>query len=146
MVQARARKRVRRVVQSGRVAVTTKEHRRIEEYRDLSLGGLFIQTLIPERPGSSLRVDLKLMGLTLSAPARVLWTQRQSSRNPSGMGVAFESLNPQQKKLIYKQISAWLEQGHSLDPGTPPPRGDGGGLGQRTKTARRSLLSRIRGR
>jgi hypothetical protein len=53
--------------------------------RDVSLGGMFIETVTPLPYGAALRVYLRLPGLRTEAPvdAVVRWSK------PSGMGVQF---------------------------------------------------------
>ena len=138
--------RTRRIGSSGRVMISApKEDPRVEEYADLSLGGLFVKTLAPEDKGTKLRIDLQLMGLRLRAPGRVVWTRPVplSDAKPAGMGVAFDQLSPNQKKLLYKQISHSLKHGASVLSGTPPSGNDSDAT-RSSSSGLRSLLGRFR--
>ncbi len=61
--------------------------------RDISVGGLFIDTDIQLAIGTRLRVDLKFLQKKIHAEAEVTWVLSEGERT-TGMGVRFVDLSP----------------------------------------------------
>lgn len=75
--------------------------------RNLSLGGIFIDSPVPARPGTKLRVIFRLPGGRVDLSGVVRWNTDQAGgkvRYP-GMGVEFDELEPAARELL----EAWLE-------------------------------------
>lgn len=68
--------------------------------RDISVGGLFIETDVALPIGTRLRVDLKFLKQQLQADAEVTWTLVGQGGETTGVGVRFTSLPPHAKKKI----------------------------------------------
>jgi hypothetical protein len=137
--------RTRRVGHAGHITLyeAGQEPRR-EVFNDLSLGGLFVETLVPEDPGTRLSVGLNLQGLRLKAPAEVVWARIRSKgpSQPAGMGLAFLDLSRSQRRLFYDQIGLYLKRGAELKLGTPPK--DRGTTSPSTEGATGSAKSGLR--
>ncbi len=136
--------RMLRVASSGPVLVGTRgEPTRRQRYLDLSLGGMFIESLFPEEEGTRLRLDLQLEGRLLRLPAEVIWNRpvALSGERPAGMGVAFQRVTPAQKKLLYSKLATSVQQGQPKKSGTPPSRT----APANSKRGLRALLSRFLG-
>ena len=133
--------RMLRVVAGGEVLVVTRgEPTRRQKYADLSLGGMFIESLFPEDEGTKLKLDLRLEGFRLRLPAQVVWSRAvaASPGEPAGMGVVFQGLTAPQRKLLYSELARGVQSGQETKGGTPPAPTADWGL--------RSLLSRLKGK
>lgn len=94
--------------------------------RNLSLGGLFIQTTSPKPVGSKLRLQIPLERghPPVEAAAEVLWTQPFDvrSKTPPGMGLRFTELDAK----AARRIEMFLEQNEAEAARRKPPRPDPG--------------------
>jgi uncharacterized protein (TIGR02266 family) len=68
--------------------------------RDISVGGLFVETDIALPIGTRLRVDLKFLQKQLHAEAEVTWVLLGEGEQAVGMGVRFVDLPPSAKQNI----------------------------------------------
>ena len=68
--------------------------------RDLSVGGLFIETDVALPIGTRLRVDLKFLKKRLDAEAEVTWTLAGDDKKSVGVGVRFVDLPAAARKNI----------------------------------------------
>jgi uncharacterized protein (TIGR02266 family) len=68
--------------------------------RDISVGGLFIETDLALPIGTHLRVDLKFLKQQLHADAEVTWVLLGDGQQTVGMGLRFVALPPAAKKNI----------------------------------------------
>jgi uncharacterized protein (TIGR02266 family) len=68
--------------------------------RDISIGGLFIETDVALPIGTRLRVDLKFLKTLLQAEAEVAWVLTGPGDAAVGMGVRFVALAAPAKKAI----------------------------------------------
>jgi uncharacterized protein (TIGR02266 family) len=68
--------------------------------RDISVGGLFIDTDIALAIGTKLRVDLKFLQKKIHAEAEVTWVLVGEGEKAVGVGVRFLDLSPAAKKSI----------------------------------------------
>jgi len=79
--------------------------------RNLSAGGVFVQTETPLDAGSivslqlALPVDDEIMGIQ----GRVKWIQQASSTTAPGMGIEFTSISPEHQQKIVNFIGATLK-------------------------------------
>ncbi|AKT43137.1 PilZ domain-containing protein [Chondromyces crocatus] len=94
------RQHPRKFVQST-VAFETAEGARIEATcRDISLGGMFIETTTPTRFASKLTLYMPLPGLPNTViHATVRWTK------PDGMGVQFGVMGARETHALMKLVS-----------------------------------------
>lgn len=119
-----AQLRTRRIPFSRRVLIAPRRggERRWEESFDLSLGGLFVSTMLPLEVGEVVDIDMPLDSLRFQAPAKVVWVRGsdESEDAPVGMALQFVNLNPNQKKLIHRAISNHTRGGGQLKVGSPP--------------------------
>jgi uncharacterized protein (TIGR02266 family) len=78
--------------------------------RNLSAGGVFIQTDTPLPADSQFAVRMQLPGdeELMEAQCRVVWTKHGSSCYPTGMGVQFLELLPGHLRKITSFIKAHL--------------------------------------
>ncbi len=68
--------------------------------RDISVGGLFVETDIALPIGTRLRVDLKFLQKQLHAEAEVTWVLVGDKQDTEGVGVRFVDLSDTAKKNI----------------------------------------------
>jgi len=115
----------------ARVVMIHKQTReRMEgETCDLSMGGMFVKTLLPPRPGTELDVEIWMKPLNYRGTVRV-----QAERNtdeeedrPYGMAVVWVDPTPNQKRLLSLRINDHVRGGGQLLEGNPygadePPR------------------------
>ncbi|UCD84320.1 MAG: TIGR02266 family protein [Deltaproteobacteria bacterium] len=74
--------------------------------RNLSRGGIFIQTVDPLPPGTPIFLQLTLPGSTLplEIESKVIWSRKEEEEGGTkvipGMGIQFVRLDEQSKKLL----------------------------------------------
>jgi len=116
-------KRVRRIPFRAKVLVIRKDTgQRLEgEAYDLSMGGMYIRTLLPLGPGTDLDVEVDTKPLKYLGRARV-----QGSRDidaaedrPYGMAVEWVDQTPNQTRLLSIQIDDHVRVGGLLLEGDP---------------------------
>ena len=115
--------RSRRIPYRQRVLIAPKDgsERHYGESFDLSLGGMFITTILPLEVGEIADIEIPLDSLRFTAGVKVVWVRgkQESEDDPVGMAVEFVGLNPNQKKLIHRQISNHTQAGGQLKVGSP---------------------------
>ena len=120
-----------------RVSPKSGGERRAEESFDLSLGGLFLTSMVPLDVGEVVDLEMPLDSLRFTTRAMVSWVRAVASSDdrPVGMAVKFIGLNQHQKRLIHRQVSNHTRGGGQLKIGTPPATGGrstaGAGSGQK---------------
>lgn len=68
--------------------------------RDLSTGGIFIETPVALPPGSSVTVKLRIDGTPFTLACVVAWCLTDDSGEAAGFGAQFEQLPPTAKRAI----------------------------------------------
>ncbi len=98
------------------------ERAETHEFTDLSMGGLFVKTMFPPKIGTSVTMELRLLGTPCMAVATVAWVRpyERGPDKPIGMGLEFREVSPMLKKALYHQINEVLAHGGVALPGTPP--------------------------
>ena len=114
--------RSRRIPFRRRVLVAPRRggERRFEESFDLSLGGMFIVSMLPLNVGEVVDLDIPLDALRFQAAAKVVWIRAADGgdEEPVGMAVEFLGLNPNQKRVILRQITNHTQSGGQLKVGS----------------------------
>ena len=79
--------------------------------RNLSAGGVFVQTDIPQAVGSIVSMQLTLPVDTeiMDIQGRVMWTRQATSTAGPGMGIEFTSISPEHQQKIVNFIGATLK-------------------------------------
>ena len=97
------------------------------EARDLSLGGMFIKTILPLKPGTVFDIEIPMQPINLRGTVKVLWARvvDKGKDRPYGMAVEWFGLTPAQKKLVYRQIEDHVRGGGNLLVGTPEAKRKG---------------------
>ena len=106
--------RKRRVARQGRVRVQAGEGQSMVcNYLDLSVGGLFVETLFPAGVGEIVGVETKVFGILFKTTARVAWVRAYDGGEgaPAGMGLEFLELSPAQRKVLYRQVDESVKHG-----------------------------------
>jgi hypothetical protein len=115
--------RVRRIPYPVRVVMHPKDgNERVEgKVRNLSIGGMFIKTILPLKPGIVFDVEIPMQPLNFRGSVKVAWTRLvdKGKERPYGMAVEWFNLAPAQKKLVYRQIENHVRGGGDLLVGTP---------------------------
>ncbi len=78
--------------------------------------------MLPLDVGEVVDIDMPLDSLRFQAPGEVVWIRGSddNEEQPVGMAVQFLNLNPNQKKLIHREISNHTRAGGQLKVGAPP--------------------------
>ena len=105
-----------------RVAPRNGDERRSEESFDLSLGGMFLTSMVPLDVGDVVDLEMPLDSIRFKTPAMISWVRAVASSDdrPVGMAVKFINLNQHQKRLIHRQVSNHTRGGGQLKIGRPP--------------------------
>ena len=82
------------------VDVTSEHNFYSTHTRDISEGGLFVDTDTPLPVGTKVQVQLNLDGLAIEADARVAWQFRDAHGRVDGLGLRFQSLGEQALEAI----------------------------------------------
>src|ERR1700712_4968137 len=106
----------------------------ISEYSaNISPGGLFLRTRVPQPPGTVLDFEFRLGdGFELiRGRGEVVWNrlEDEGAARPAGMGLRFQSLSEGSKELIYRIVDQHILHGGTpfdvtqrpSDLGPPPP-------------------------
>ena len=122
--------RIRRIPYAGTVIMKPRDGgERIKgEGRDLSMGGMFIKTVLPFNRGSVIDVQISMKPLNYHGAARVLWTRYSEAGEdqPYGMAVEWVDLTVNQKRLLFRQIDDYVRGGGELLVGTPDAEREAG--------------------
>jgi len=88
---------------------------------DLSMGGMFIKTWLPPRPGTVLDVEIQMKPLNYRGLARVLEARDtdEEEDQPYGMAVVWVNPTPNQKRLLSLRINDHVRGGGQLLDGNP---------------------------
>jgi uncharacterized protein (TIGR02266 family) len=109
-----------RVPLQRKVSLKFKEFRGfITEYSaNISLGGMFIHSDIPQSPGTRFDFELSLEDdfTLIQGIGEVVWVRHRAEgpKRPPGMGIRFLHLEPESERLILKIVEEHVESG-----GTP---------------------------
>jgi uncharacterized protein (TIGR02266 family) len=94
------RRRHTRISLGVSVDVTSGSNFFVGRTRDLSMGGLFIETPVPLPIGSVVAVDLLLNGKKHALAATVAWALDRPGGETVGVGVSFNDLTPRARNAI----------------------------------------------
>ena len=112
-----------RIPFQARVEMIRKEtgERSEGEAYDLSMGGMYIKTILPFRPGTVFDVDVQMKPLNYRGTVRVLWEHDADDEEdrPYGMAVAWVDPTPNQKRLLSLLIDDHVRGGGKLIEGDP---------------------------
>ncbi len=67
--------------------------------KDISLGGVFIETRAEVAVGMPITLRLNVLGKPLAIPAEIMWVM-SDEKGTSGIGARFFELSPEEKKRI----------------------------------------------
>lgn len=121
------RRRHARVSLGVEVDVSSASNFFVGKARDLSMGGLFVETPIPLPIGTPVTLDLVLDGRKHGLRAEVVWALDASDGTTIGVGVRFTELPSRAKTAIlaFVQRRAPVEfemfDPEPEAPGSPPP-------------------------
>lgn len=79
--------------------------------RDISLGGLFVESSVGLRVGTEVQVQMTLLNKHLSIPAEVVWALVDEQKHTNGIGLRFIDLAP----AVRKTIEAFMALRHPMD-------------------------------
>jgi uncharacterized protein (TIGR02266 family) len=125
------RRKYARVSVAVEVDITSEHNFYVGRTRDISAGGLFIETPIGIDIGSLVDVDLSLDGERFSLRSEVMWALTGPGNQTVGVGVRFTDLNDRAKAAIDAFMNKRAPDGIDVEPvgGTPPPFPAVGGKG-----------------
>lgn len=112
-----------RIPLQAKVVITHKKtgERMEGEACDLSMGGMFIKTLLPPRPGTLVDVEIQMKPLNFRGRARIMDESDAGvgADQPYGMAVVWVDLTPNQKRLLSIRINDHIRGGGQLLDGDP---------------------------
>jgi hypothetical protein len=115
--------RVRRIPFQVRALMHPEDgNERVEgEIRNISMGGMFIKTILPLKAGAVFDVEIPMQPLNFRGSVKVLWARLvdEGEDRPYGMAVEWFNLTPTQKKLVFRQIDDHVRGGGDLLVGSP---------------------------
>ncbi len=79
---------------------------------NLSLGGCFVKSDVPQPPGSNVKLRFKLPGLddeVIQTLGRVCWNSDEETGGACGMGIQFADLNDDAQLLLKRYIAGLLD-------------------------------------
>lgn len=86
-----------------------------EVCRNVSIGGMFVQTPTPPPVGSVLRFELDLPDRAgvVHGSGEVAWVRSQDDppANPAGFGLKFLDVPPTQRDLIFQVVDRFIQRG-----------------------------------
>ena len=94
------RRRHARVSLGVEVDVSSSSNFFVGQARDLSMGGLFVETAVPVPMGSAVTIDLVLDGKKHVLLAEVVWALDASDGTTLGVGVRLIDLPPRTRSAI----------------------------------------------
>lgn len=136
-----------RVQLGARVDVVSGSNFYSARGRDISMGGLFIETLAPLPLGSQVMIELVLDGSRHVLPAEVCWSVEAEEGGTAGVGVQFDGLSSRARGAIERFMRRRLPFEFSCEPGPvheveivydAPPANDRGGWPRLTVRSRRT--------
>lgn len=128
------RKQARFAIASD-VDLTSGDNFYLGHARDISVGGLFIETSATLPMGSKIAVRLKIKGKTFSLDAEVAWVLYRDDDQEGGIGVRFIGLPVEARRLIESFMAvrpplsfdigppSAAPPAQSVPPSLPAPRG-----------------------
>lgn len=112
-------------------------------YLDLSVGGLFVETMFPSNLGEVVGIETKVLGVLFKTKARVAWVRSYDGGDdaPVGMGLEFLELTPAQRKVLYRQVDESVKHGGRVLGGSRERAKSAFGLGSAAAPSGRSKRS-----
>lgn len=91
------------------------------EVRDLSMGGMFVKTLLPFKPGTELKVEIQMKPINYRGNVRVQRPRDAAEEEDQsyGMAVVWIDRTPNQKRLLSLLINDHVRGGGRLLEGNP---------------------------
>jgi hypothetical protein len=89
--------------------------------RDLSIGGMFIETIRPLDPGSVFDIEIPMQPLSYRGAVRVLRTRHPEAGTdePAGFAVEWVDMSTNQKRVLFRQIEDHVRAGGEILGGNP---------------------------
>ena len=82
--------------------------------RDVSVGGMFVQSPVPPEIGTPVEFELELPAkrpLVVRGAGRVVWRRTADGSAPSGFGVEFQELDPRFRELVFRVVDRFIQRG-----------------------------------
>jgi uncharacterized protein (TIGR02266 family) len=99
-LEAAERRRAIRVVIAVEVTFLSRENFFRGRAKNLSEGGLFLETRARRAPGEVILVDLRLMKHALALECEVVWVESDERDETTGIGVRFVGLTPHEQTVV----------------------------------------------
>jgi uncharacterized protein (TIGR02266 family) len=115
------RRKHRRVSVSVEVNVKSGHNFYAGRTRDVSAGGLFIETTIGIELGAMVQVSLMLDKQRFSLKSEVMWVLTDEAGQTSGVGVRFLDLNARATAAIERFMRTRAPDGLDVESDLPPP-------------------------
>ena len=87
-----------------------------EMCRDMSVGGMFVESMAPPPVGTRLEFEIGIplrQPKTVTGEGIVAWRRRAGDADgrPPGFGVQFVALDPRFRELIYRVVDRFIQKG-----------------------------------
>ena len=115
------RRRHPRVSIAIEVDVQSEHNFYVGRTRDISVGGLFLETTIGIDIGARVGLNLTLDGRKFKLEGEVMWTLAMDDGVTSGVGVSFVTLAPAAKRAIEAFMKKREPEGIDVEPEGPQP-------------------------
>lgn len=91
------------------------------EARDLSIGGMFIETILPLDPGTVFDIEIPMEPLSYRGAVRVLRSilREAGTDQPRGLAVEWVDMSTNQKRVLFRQIEDHVRGGGEILSGDP---------------------------
>jgi len=88
---------------------------------DLSMGGMFIETILPLEPGTVFDIEIPMEPLSYRGAVRVLRTRldEAGTEEPCGVAVEWVDMSTNQKRVLFRQIEDHVREGGKVLAGDP---------------------------
>ncbi len=110
-----------RVILGVEVDVSSSSNFFVGKARDLSMGGLFVETPVPVPIGTSVSLDLVLDGKKHVLVAEVVWALDASDGTTVGVGVRFAELPSHTRRAILAFVERRAPVEFEVFDPEPPP-------------------------
>lgn len=116
-------KRLPRIPYQVRVVMLPRDsaERHEGKARDLSMGGMFIETFLPLDPGTVFDIEIPMEPLSFRGAVRVLRTRVDvaGADEPRGLAVEWVDTSTNQKRVLFRQIEDHVRRGGEILGGNP---------------------------
>jgi type IV pilus assembly protein PilZ len=81
--------------------------------RNISVGGMFVETPLPPPVGTEVEFELALvpLGVTIAGRGEVVWTRPSADPDSGGFGLRFVEISPEDRQLVFQLVDGYIQTG-----------------------------------